>query len=58
MLLLHEDEILEIGKKALAGKLPLAIHAIGDRANREVINALTKLIQIKEPALISLFDTE
>jgi predicted amidohydrolase YtcJ len=46
MLLLHEDEILEIGKKALAGRLPLAIHAIGDRANREVINALVKLIQL------------
>jgi predicted amidohydrolase YtcJ len=46
MLLLSEDEILEIGIKALAGKLPLAIHAIGDRANREVINALVKLIQL------------
>ncbi len=48
MLLLREDEILEIGKKALAGNLPLAIHAIGDRASREVINALTKLIQLEK----------
>jgi predicted amidohydrolase YtcJ len=48
MLLLKEEEIFEIGKKALAGRLPLAVHAIGDRANREVINALTKLIQLRK----------
>jgi predicted amidohydrolase YtcJ len=48
MLLLREDEILEIGKKALAGRLPLAIHAIGDQANKEVINALTKLILLEK----------
>ena len=48
MLLLYEDEIIEIGKRALAGRLPLAIHAIGDRANREVINALVKLILLEK----------
>jgi predicted amidohydrolase YtcJ len=52
MLLLHENEILEIGKKALAGKLSLAIHAIGDKANREVIGALTKLIQFQKTSSI------
>jgi predicted amidohydrolase YtcJ len=52
MLLLHEDEILEIGKKALTGKLSLAIHAIGDKANREVIGALTQLIQFQKTSSI------
>ena len=43
LLLMDEAEILEIGKKALQGRFPLSIHAIGDRANRVVINSLIAL---------------
>ncbi len=42
-LLLSEDEILAIGKKTSQNGLSLAIHAIGDRANRVVLNAYAKL---------------
>lgn len=42
-LLLSEDEILEIGKKTGQHGLSLAIHAIGDLANRVVLNAYAKL---------------
>lgn len=43
MLLLSEEEILEAGRKAAGNSLPLAIHAIGDRAVRTVLNALIRL---------------
>jgi predicted amidohydrolase YtcJ len=43
ILLLTEEEILQLGKKASQAGLPLAIHAIGDRANRVVLNAYAKL---------------
>ena len=42
MLLLDDKEIIGIGKRAVAGGLPLTVHAIGDKANRVVINALIK----------------
>jgi len=42
-LLLDENDILEIGKKTGVNGLSLAIHAIGDRANRVVLNAYEKL---------------
>ena len=42
-LLLNEDEIVAIGKKTGQNGLSLAIHAIGDRANRVVLNAYAKL---------------
>jgi predicted amidohydrolase YtcJ len=42
-LLLSEDEIVDIGKYAVAHGLALAIHAIGDRANEVVLNAFSKL---------------
>ncbi len=42
-LLLTEDEILDIGKYTTSHGLALAIHAIGDRANRVVLNAYEKL---------------
>jgi predicted amidohydrolase YtcJ len=38
-----DEEIQAIGIKALQGKFPLSIHAIGDRANRVVINSLNNL---------------
>ena len=42
-LLLTEDEILAIGRKTGPNGLSLAIHAIGDQANRVVLNAYAKL---------------
>ncbi len=53
MLLLEEEEILQIGKRAVAGRLPLTIHAIGDRANRVVINALLRIKQFEKVIGIS-----
>ena len=46
-LLLTEDEITNIGEYAVSHGLGLAIHAIGDRANRVVINALEKVINFQ-----------
>jgi predicted amidohydrolase YtcJ len=42
-LLMSEDEIFETGQKAVDHGLSLAIHAIGDRANRTVLNAYARL---------------
>jgi len=42
-LLMTEDEIFETGRKAVDHGLSLAIHAIGDRANRTVLNAYARL---------------
>lgn len=43
MLFLTSNEIVSIGQKALKQGISLAIHAIGDRANREVIDAYAQL---------------
>jgi len=43
MLLLDQEEIYEQGRLAVENGLSLAIHAIGDRANHEVLNAFEKL---------------
>jgi predicted amidohydrolase YtcJ len=43
MLTLEPDELAELGARAMAGGLSLAIHAIGDRANRMVIDQLSRL---------------
>ncbi len=43
MLLLDAEEIFEFGRRAVAGGLPLSIHAIGDRANHEVLEAFARL---------------
>ena len=47
-LLLTETEIEEIGRKTGQAGLSLAIHAIGDRANRVVLNAYAKLRQYEK----------
>ncbi len=49
MLIMDEEELFEKGKLAAANGLALAIHAIGDRANHETLNALEKLRQIERP---------
>lgn len=43
MLFLECEEIVEIGRKAMSEGISLAIHAIGDRANREVISGFELL---------------
>jgi predicted amidohydrolase YtcJ len=43
ILMMDLEEILEPGRLALQHGLSLAIHAIGDRANHEVLNAFTQL---------------
>lgn len=43
MLLLTADEVFEIGKKASAVGLSLAVHGIGDLANRHVLDGLARL---------------
>lgn len=40
VLTIEEDELHELAREATAGGLPLAIHAIGDRANRLVLDVL------------------
>ncbi len=43
MLLLDAEQIVEFGRDAIANGLPLTIHAIGDRANHEVLDAFERL---------------
>jgi predicted amidohydrolase YtcJ len=43
MLFLDSEQIYEYGRQAVEGGLSLAIHAIGDRANHEVLNAFESL---------------
>lgn len=43
MLFMDADEVTEIGRKALENGISPAVHAIGDRANREVISGFEKL---------------
>jgi predicted amidohydrolase YtcJ len=43
MLLLNAEELFELGRKAVENNLSLAIHAIGDRANHETLNAFAQL---------------
>lgn len=47
-LLLSHEEIFSIGKQAVEHGLGLAIHAIGDLANRTVLNALQQLRSYEE----------
>lgn len=43
VLMLDEEEIFEIGCLAVSNGISLAVHAIGDRANHEVLNAFAHL---------------
>lgn len=43
ILLLDAEELYELGLQAVENGLSLAIHAIGDRANHEVLNAIGEL---------------
>ena len=43
MLLMDAEELFEQGRHAVDSGLPLAVHAIGDRANHEVLDAFVQL---------------
>jgi hypothetical protein len=43
MLLLDAEELTEKGRRAIENGLGLTVHAIGDRANHEVLSALSQL---------------
>ena len=47
MLLLDAEELFEQGKTAVENGLSLAVHAIGDRANHEVLNAIEQLRELE-----------
>lgn len=47
VLLLERDELIEIGIRAAKSELPLFVHAIGDRANRLVLDAFRKLRELE-----------
>ncbi len=48
LLFLDSEEIFDIGQRAAASGLSLAIHAIGDRANHEVLSAYSQLRRYEE----------
>jgi predicted amidohydrolase YtcJ len=48
MLLMDAEEIFEHGRQAVENGLPLAVHAIGDRANHEVLDAFSQLRRLEE----------
>ncbi len=43
MLFLESEDVIEVGRKALPNGISLAVHAIGDRANHEIINGYAQL---------------
>jgi hypothetical protein len=47
MLFLDAEEICELGRLAVVQGLPLAVHAIGDRANHEVLDAFAQLRELE-----------
>ncbi len=47
MLMMEADEIIEIGRQAVKSGIEMAIHAIGDRANRVVLDAFRSLRKIE-----------
>jgi predicted amidohydrolase YtcJ len=47
MLMMEAEEIIEIGRQAVKNGIELAIHAIGDRANRVVLDAFRSLRKIE-----------
>lgn len=48
MLFMERDELLETGKKAVSNGISLAVHAIGDAANHEILEAYAALRQFEQ----------
>lgn len=53
LLLMDSEEIVERGRLAIENGLSLAVHAIGDRANHEVLNAFSQLREFEKDILTS-----
>jgi predicted amidohydrolase YtcJ len=43
LLSLDKDQVFDLGSKAVQNGISLAVHAIGDRANHEVLNGFTRI---------------
>jgi predicted amidohydrolase YtcJ len=54
MLMLDAEELFERGRLAVENGLSLAVHAIGDRANHEILNAYGQLRKVERSARIPL----
>jgi predicted amidohydrolase YtcJ len=56
MLFLDNEEFFEIGCKAVGNNLSLAVHAIGDRANHEILEAYERLrnFERQQPELMGM----
>jgi len=52
MTLSSEDELYELGVTAAKAGFSLSIHAIGDRANRSVLNVLEKILRYEKELVI------
>ena len=48
LLMLDAEELFEYGRLAAGNGISLAVHAIGDRANHEVLNAYTQLREFEQ----------
>lgn len=48
MLLMDSEQIFEFGQQASTGGISMAIHAIGDRANHEVLTAYSQLRKFEQ----------
>lgn len=53
MLLLDSEQVLEYGQEAARAGLPMTVHAIGDRANHEVLNAFEQLRKFESTHLLA-----
>lgn len=49
LMILNQDQIQKTSQEALQAGFQLAVHAIGDRANREVLNAFAKTLGAMGP---------
>jgi hypothetical protein len=54
LLLVDREELLEIGYQAVENGFSLAVHAIGDRANRVVLEAITRLESDPPPSAVQV----
>ena len=54
MLMLDAEQLFERGRPAVENGLSLAVHAIGDRANHEVLNAYRQLRKVENAARIPM----
>jgi hypothetical protein len=48
ILMMDAEELFEVGQKAASNGISMAIHAIGDRANHEVLNAYAQLREFEK----------